>query len=44
MFRKLMISFASAFALILTAIGTANASSFKFFVLYYPDVPKILEK
>ncbi len=44
MFRKLMIPFASSFALILTFIGTANLSSFKFFVLYEPDVPKVLEK
>ncbi|KUG03115.1 hypothetical protein ASZ90_019455 [hydrocarbon metagenome] len=44
MFRRLMIPFASTFALILTVIGTANVSSFKFFILYEPDVPKALEK
>ena len=44
MFRKLMIPFASTFALMLTVIGTANVSSFKFFILYEPDVPKVLGK
>ncbi len=44
MFRRLMIPFASVLALMLTFIGNANVSSFKFFILYEPDVPKALEK
>lgn len=43
MVKKLLVPFASAFACMLTFVGTASVSSFKLFLLYEPDVPESLK-
>lgn len=39
MMKKLLMPFASAFALVLTVIGAANMNAFKLFILYEPNLP-----
>jgi cyclic lactone autoinducer peptide len=40
MMKKLLVPFASAFALVLTVVSAANMNAFKLFLLYEPDSPE----
>ncbi|MFA7077659.1 MAG: cyclic lactone autoinducer peptide, partial [Syntrophomonas sp.] len=43
MLRKMQLFALSAMAIIVTFIATANASSFKWFIIYEPDIPDCIE-
>ncbi len=38
--KKLVVTFASVFASVLTVISAANMNAFKLFLLYEPDLPE----
>jgi cyclic lactone autoinducer peptide len=43
MFRKIQLMALSSMAIMLTFIATANVSSFKWFIIYEPEVPECLK-
>jgi cyclic lactone autoinducer peptide len=43
MFRKIQLMALSTMAIMLTFIATANVSSFKWFIIYEPEVPEGLK-
>jgi len=43
MFRKIQLMALSAMAIMLTFIATANVSSFKWFIIYEPELPECLK-
>lgn len=43
MFKKMQLMALSTMAIMLTFIATANVSSFKWFIVYEPEVPECLK-